>query len=286
MVNRYSKYVEECLHRLDRGEDLLDILADYPDHYQNLKSLLLVAMASRSFQVPVPNHTAQRLGKNQMLNEMELLRSQGAFRTSPKIPLGARLLANLVSVYRARVVSRFAPSYRLAMVALVLVMSGGFLTLDAAASSQPGDMLYTLKMSLEKVQLALAFYPESPLTFSDQLVDEMPIEPEKLTARSTNRSLYVLHGITFQLNQDGRPGVAAIAELQTKSSPPSFANAQGDAIKGNDQAGDYPVDDTAESEEKANQGKALGLEKENPGKSLGLEKKPREDKNKDKDKDK
>ena len=123
--------------------------------------------------------------------------------------------------------------------------------------------------------------PESPLIVSDQMADEMPVEPENLTARSTNRSIYVLHGITFQLNQDGRPGVAAVAELQTKSAPPSFANAQKDPGKGNDQAGDDPIDDPVEPVEEANQGKALGKEKDRPGKSLGLEKKPRENKNKD-----
>ena len=83
MGQKYSEYIEDCLHRLDLGEDLLEILADYPDYQDKLKPLLLVAMASRSFPVPIPNHTAQRLGKNQMLEKMEILRSRGALGRKP-----------------------------------------------------------------------------------------------------------------------------------------------------------------------------------------------------------
>lgn len=173
MGQKYSEYIEDCLHRLDLGEDLLDVLAVSPDYQEKLKPLLLVAMASRSFPVPVPNHTAQRLGKNQLLEEMEILRLRGAFRKNTQVPAAAHLVGNLVSAVRARGFSRLAPSYRLAMVALVLVMSGGFLTLNASAASQPGDLLYNLKLGMERVQLALTFNPESNQANPDQVDEDM-----------------------------------------------------------------------------------------------------------------
>ncbi len=221
MSQKYSEYVEDCLHRLDRGEDLLDLLADFPDCQEKLKPLLLVAMASRSFPVPVPNHTAQRLGKNQMLEEMEILRSHGAFRKNPQIPPVARLMGNLVSAVRSRGFSRLAPSYRLAMVALMLVMSGGFLTLNASAASQPGDWLYTLKLGMERVQLALTFNPEPSHDNSDQMTEEMDLAVIELydVLRDTNKSIWVIKGITIQLNQDGGTGRSIAAIIQQENSP-------------------------------------------------------------------
>ena len=74
---RFARIVEECLHRLDRGENLPDVLADFPAEAEQLKPLLLVAMASRSMAFPVPSQTARRFGKSQMLLEMEQVASPG-----------------------------------------------------------------------------------------------------------------------------------------------------------------------------------------------------------------
>ena len=279
MGQKYSEFIEDCLHRLDLGEDLLEILADYPDYQDKLKPLLLVAMASRSFPVPIPNYTAQRLGKNQMLEEMEILRSQSAFRKKAHVPAAARLVGNLVSSVRSRGFSRPAPSYRLAMVALVTVMSGGFLTLNASAASQPGDMLYYLKVSMERVQLALTFNAESPQANPEQAADnvEMAAGEEYLAPRTTNRSILVLHGITYQMNQDGRPGVGAVAEAkaQTESSLPSFTNAQTNPNQGNDKPDEGDSEEPTDTPGDDNQGKALGKDKTNKGKALGHDKEPK-----------
>ena len=63
----FSELVEDCLKRLDKGEDLLQVLTDYPEYQERLKPLLLVAMARRSFPVPVHNHSAQRFGKIKLI---------------------------------------------------------------------------------------------------------------------------------------------------------------------------------------------------------------------------
>ena len=296
MDRKFSGNIEKCLLRLDRGEGLLDILADYPDCQEKLKPLLLVAMASRSFPVPVPNHTAQRLGKNQMLEEMEQLRLQGAFRKNSHVPPSARLLGNLVNIYRSRVVSRLALSYRLAVLTLVLVMSGGFLTLNVSASSQPGDILYSLKLRLERVQQALSNNSESQLSSSDQVVKEDIQEK-----RTTDRSILVLNDITYQLIQDGRAGGAAAvaeAEAQANLPLPSFTSAQTQSSQGADEADMEEVGEVEEVEEvgeveeveevevkeppgdqeENNQGKALGKAKENQGKAIGKNKPPKVEK--------
>ncbi len=151
----FAAIVEDCLQRLDRGESLPDLLADFPDLADQLKPLLLVAMASRAFAIPVPGQTAQRLGRNQMLAEMNRLENKKAFRKKSVIPPVSRWAGYLVSAARSRGFTRLAHSHRLAMVSLVLILSGGFFTLSASASSQPGDLFYKIRLGLERAGLVL-----------------------------------------------------------------------------------------------------------------------------------
>jgi hypothetical protein len=88
-----------------------------------------------------------------MLAELNRLEIKKAFRKKPQIPFTSRLAGVLAGLLRQGGYNKLAYSYRLAMVALVLIFSGGFLTLNASASSQPGDFLYTLKMSLDRAGL-------------------------------------------------------------------------------------------------------------------------------------
>jgi hypothetical protein len=152
---KFPLYIEECLVRLDRGENLPEVLEDYPEISEQLKPILLIAMLSRSLPVPVPGQTAQRLGKIPMLEEMDLRARQGKIRSTHRIPIPSRIAGNLISILRRSGYTRLAPSYRLAMIVTVLFMSGGFLTLSASASSQPGDILYPLRMNLARVRGSL-----------------------------------------------------------------------------------------------------------------------------------
>ena len=160
--------VEDCLQRLDRGESLPDLLADFPGQADQLKPVLLVAMASRAFPVPIPSQTAQRLGRNQMLAEMNRLEIKKAFRKKPAVPPASRWIGALVRATRAGGFTRLSYSYRLAMVSLVLILSGGFFTLNASASSQPGDLLYNLKLGMERAGLTLAAADQDPANKSTQ----------------------------------------------------------------------------------------------------------------------
>ena len=173
-VRSFSIIVEDCLQGLDRGESLADLLADFPEQADQLKPLLLVAMASRAFPVPVPSQTAQRLGRNQMLAEMNRLEIKKAFRKKSTIPTASRWVGGLVNLARSRGLNRLAYSYRLAMVSLVLVLSGGYFTISASASSQPGDLLYNLRLGLQRVGLTLPI-DEEP---SNKEGQPIPIPPE------------------------------------------------------------------------------------------------------------
>jgi len=157
--HRFTELVEYCLQRLDQGEDLLKILADYPDYQERLKPLLLVAMASRAIPVPVPNQTAQRIGKSQLLEEMDQLEGQEAFRKSPKIPSPARWAGKLVGAVRSKGLTSPSPRFRLAAVALIMAFGTGFFTLNASASGFSGEMINYFLSGYNKVIQVLSFTP-------------------------------------------------------------------------------------------------------------------------------
>ena len=196
----FSIILEECLQRLDGGESLPELLADFPELADQLKPLLLVAMASRAIPVPIPSQRAQRLGRNQMLAEMNRVEIKKAFRKKATIPTTSRWMGGLINLARSRGLNRLAYSYRLAIVSLVLVLSGGYFTISASASSQPGDLLYTLKMGLQRVGLTLII-PAETLTDGD---DPLSITPEP---RQFGRYVWALDDI-YGIDQDAASGMS------------------------------------------------------------------------------
>ena len=200
MARRFSTILEDCLQRLDRGESLADVLAHYPEWEDKLKQLLLVAMASRAMPIPIPSQTAQRLGRNQMLAEMNHLEIKQAFRKRSSVPLVSRGITGLVSTARTWGLNRLAYSYRLAAVMVVLAISGGFFTLNASASSQPGDLLYNLKLGLERAGLVRSV-PED-------LLAQAPSQDEA-EIMSTRQG----GGNNFELQQEGSGIFESFAEF-------------------------------------------------------------------------
>jgi hypothetical protein len=215
MINRdFAAAIEECLQRLDRGENLPDVLANFPHMAEKLEPLLLVAMASRAFPVPVPGQTAQRLGRNQMLAVMAEMKDRGALRKKPSVPLTSRLVGQLAGALRNFGYNKVAYSYRLAMVSLVLILSGGFLTLNASASSQPGDLLYTLKQGMERTGLVW-------MIGSDEESEDLVLPG--MSAVRSERAIEVLTGVNVMLTGEDE-----------SAPPPAFANANLDGASNAD----------------------------------------------------
>ena len=190
MARRFSTILENCLECLDRGESLADVLVHYPEWEDKLKQLLLVAMASRAMPIPIPSQTAQRLGRNQMLAEMNHLEIKQAFRKRSSVPFISRGITSLVSMARTWGLNRLAYSYRLTAVLVVLAVSGGFFTLNASASSQPWDFLYTLKLGLERAGLVRS------------VPEDLPTRPPFLD-EAERMSIRQEGGDNFELQQEG-----------------------------------------------------------------------------------
>ncbi|MFN2111670.1 MAG: hypothetical protein ACK2TT_00990 [Anaerolineales bacterium] len=137
----FARIVEECLYRLDRGENLPDVLADFPAVEEKLKPLLLVAMASRAMDVPFPNESARRKGRNQMLSEMDQMASKNYLHENIGLSRFQNWYQRTLNSLRARNLIQPAPSYRLAVVALMMAFGVGLFAVSASASNLPGGLL-------------------------------------------------------------------------------------------------------------------------------------------------
>jgi len=80
-----------------------------------------------------------------------------------------------VKVFQVKRTTSLKPVYRFAVVGLVLIMAGGFLTVNASASSLPGELLYDLKLGVEQTRLFFTFNQEAKQDLA------LEIEQERLT---------------------------------------------------------------------------------------------------------
>lgn len=204
---RFSRIVEECLHRLDRGEDLPDVLADYPVESEQLKPLLLIAMASRTMAFPVPSQTAQRLGKIEMLIEMDQPISH-SLRSGSDFGLRIKNWAtHLLNTYRARNLIQPVPSYRLALISLVVIFGSGLFFLSASAS--PGDLFTAFSVDLQNV-----------MTILNQGLERLPFTETSMA----NRTIKISGGEALPKETSGTEKVAILLDAEEISSGYVYVN--------------------------------------------------------------
>jgi hypothetical protein len=196
--NRFARIVEECLHRLDRGEYLPDILADFPAEAEQLKPLLLVAMASRSMILPRPDQSAQRLGKNQMFSEMDQSNPSTISSTPSALRKLERWVTGVLNARRAQLLIQPAPSYRLAIIALVVVFGSGLFFFSAFAS--PGNFISSIRSDFQQI---LAF---------------MNIDPIEGSANGS-RKIFIYGGDNSSLAPNPKAKGALLLDVQEDQNP-------------------------------------------------------------------
>ena len=180
-MNRYKfdLILEDCLSRIDQGESLQDVLDSYPALNGRLEPLVRAALMGRRVPKPVPSKDGFRMGKTMMLAEMNKMQQANydkQKRISPdSLGLRERWLGSIVKVFQVKRTTSLKPVYRFAVVGLVLIMAGGFLTVNASASSLPGELLYDLKLGVEQTRLFFTFNQEAKQDLA------LEIEQERLT---------------------------------------------------------------------------------------------------------
>ncbi len=184
--HRFDLILEDCLSRIDRGESLGDVLDSYPALNGHLEPLVRAALMGRSLPKPVPSKDGFRTGKNMLLAEMNNMQRANSYRQKRGVPAPSRLaerwLGSVAKLFQVKRTTGLAPVYRFAVVGLMLALVGGFLTVNASASSLPGDPLYDLKLGLEQTRVFFTFDQENRQDLMLAIEEERLAEVEILLA--------------------------------------------------------------------------------------------------------
>jgi len=138
MARKFDEVLDECIERLLRGESLEECLRSHPEHEAQLEPLLRTAAVT---------HGATAV------------EARPEFKAKLRYELASRSRA---SARQAASPSHsflgWAPRWAIAVVSicLLLVLAGGS-TVAAASSSVPGDTLYSVKTTSERMWLAVTF---------------------------------------------------------------------------------------------------------------------------------
>ena len=135
-TNRIKEILDLCIERIRNGESVEDVLASYPDDREQLEPLLQLAESLQ--EVP-------RLEPRDSAFCRSLFATGVAFASmKPKRGRAERFRSTLA----------WAASF------LVVAMLGIYTTVAFAKASQPGDLLYPIKLAAEKVSLIVVRDPE------------------------------------------------------------------------------------------------------------------------------
>ena len=288
---KFDLILEECLNRMDRGESLQDVLDSYPLLNGHLEPLVRAALLGRRLPRPVPSKDGFRTGKNMLLAEMNNMRQANSSRQKRSSPASSRLaeswLGSVARLFQVKRTASLAPVYRFVVIGLVLVLGGGFLTVNTSASSLPGDPLYDLKLGLEQTQVFFTFDPEAKQELALEIEQERLSEVELLLAagrqeevefggviEQKSESFLVIKGISVQ--------IGPVTELKGDLEIGSVVDVAATTLEdGTLQASDISaaVGDLEDDKDKDKE-----KDKEDKEKDKEDKEKDKEDKDKDKDK--
>lgn len=198
-----AQLIEECLQRLESGENLETVLASHPAQSEALRPLLLGAQAARYNGDNLPPVSGQMRSRAQFLEA-------AATQAQPRR-------------WRLFSLPRFANAL---LLAVMIILTGMFASTLASARALPGQPLYGVKRSVEQVQLVLAGDALSRLTLSDTFDLRRADEARQLIAagstqavtfsgflRSEEPSRWSAAGVIFELD----PSLADAAVRMTGS---------------------------------------------------------------------
>ncbi|MFQ5813534.1 MAG: DUF5667 domain-containing protein, partial [Anaerolineae bacterium] len=150
-----ERALDECLSQLNTGEfGLEEVLARYPEHEAELRPLLRMAMLVRQVPQAVPSPEAKAAGRQRLLSAVARKRREKA-RVRPgllrRLEQSAAVLVQPL-VRPQRQFLRLAQAVAALLLIVSLVSAGA---LKVAAGSLPDSFFYPIKLTAERVQLAL-----------------------------------------------------------------------------------------------------------------------------------
>ena len=160
--------LENCLARLNAGEDLESILAQYPQQAKELRPLLTAALKARQNGRPL------RIPASAQIDSRTRFLAEAHRRQSRPKSFFPRL--------------NFAGAL---VTALILLFAGIFGTGFASADTVPGETLYPVKRVVEKAQLALTTDQGARLELEEEFDRRRVAEAEELEQKGRIESVRV-----------------------------------------------------------------------------------------------
>lgn len=195
MTNVYD-VLETCLEEIEKGADVESLLIRYPDFALELRPILQAASAAKGLSPADPSEEMLRRNRAKVLQHAAEMRE--------------------AQVKRAPRLNWFAPLRRLAftLAILVLVFVSGTNLVGAASTSLPGDELYPVKRSWERLQVI--FLLDSEARKALEVDHENERIEELLELIAGNRSA----GVTFSGLVTGQNGSEwLVAGIRVRISP-------------------------------------------------------------------
>ena len=173
MKNNFNDILDACIDRIIRkGDSVEKCLESYPEQAVELEPLLKAAISAKEVSSIELRDEFQRLAKARLLSAAAAKSEEEGRRRVP-IWRWQRRWAVILSVVLA-----------------LVIMGGG--TVAASTNSLPGDLLYPVKTTTERVQEFFTFGREAKanlyIRFAERRIDEI----EALADRARNIPAYVL----------------------------------------------------------------------------------------------
>ena len=181
--SHFDNIVNECLERLAAGESVMDCLARYPEHADELAPLLgMMHATTQASRAAMPSVA----GKARGMERMQAALAKGRHRR------GRRL--QLPRIFWRPITTPIAVAF--AVVFLAIVAAGG--TTVASADSIPGEPLYPVKSIRESVEERIARSDEHKAQVHAKLARERGREMRELIVRGR---IYEAEVVAFRLHK-------------------------------------------------------------------------------------
>jgi len=164
MSSRMEKIFNICLEKMEEGIPLDKILMEYPDQRGELKELLTVARDIEN--IPLPQVREEAVASCLTKANMAL-ESQRKLAWRAKLP---KLQWPRLSYFQS-------PAWAKALAFVFIVILISWSTVSLSGDSIPGNLLYPVKLTTERVRFYLTTDPEGKaelrLTYSEERMQEL-----------------------------------------------------------------------------------------------------------------
>ena len=167
-MNRgFDDILDACLDRItQKGDSIEQCLESYPEQAGELEPLLRAALSVKDVSSIEPRTEFQRMAKARLLSAVAAKKEKEGRRRLPLWSWQQRWAVALAVV-------------------LALVMMGGG-TVAASTNSLPGDVLYPVKTTTERVQAFFTFGKEAKANLYMRFAERRIVEIEALAERERN----------------------------------------------------------------------------------------------------